>query len=163
MKLPEKIDLPSITLPSAVELISEVSKQIAFDQESKRGSEAASSAEMILQRSLIANANQAWRIATTVFDPETKDVKEELRTQEIRKVAKAVESLMETFKELGIEIKDRLGEPFDYGLPDQVITEEQREGLTREQIIRTIRPTIFWNKTMVQKGEVDIAVPPIRK
>jgi phosphotransacetylase len=114
---------------------------------------------MILQKALIANANQIWRISSAVIDPETKEAREELRPQEIRKVAKAVESLMETFNGLGIRIIDRLGEPFDAGLPDQVVTEEPREGLTREQIVRTIRPTIVWNATMIQRGEVDIAVP----
>jgi hypothetical protein len=159
MKPPEKLDLPSITFPSAVELISDASNLLSFDQEYKDGQEAATSAEMILQKALIANANQIWRISSAVIDPETKEAREELRPQEIRKVAKAVESLMETFNGLGIRIIDRLGEPFDAGLPDQVVTEEPREGLTREQIVRTIRPTIVWNATMIQRGEVDIAVP----
>jgi hypothetical protein len=71
--------------------------------------------------------------------------------------------LIATFDSLGIRIIDRIGESFDAGLPDQVVTEEPREGLTREQIIRTIRPTIMWNQTMVQRGEIDIAVPSIKE
>lgn len=160
MKPPEKLDLPSFPLPSAAELTSNVSKLLSFDKESERDPEASfSSAEAILKKALIANANQTWRIASAVIDSDTKEIKEELRPQEIRKIAKAVESLMEIFDGLGIRIFDRLGEPFNAGLPDQVVTEEPREGLTREQIIRTIRPTIVWNETMIQRGEVDIAVP----
>ena len=159
MKSPEKLDLPTITLPSAAELASEVSKLLSCNPEPGRSSEESLSAEIILRKALISNVNQIWRISTAVIDPETKEIKEELRPQEIRKIAKAIESLMEAFGGLGIRVIDRLGEPFNAGLPDQVVTEEPREGITREQIIRTIRPTIVWNDTMVQRGEVDIAVP----
>jgi len=116
-------------------------------------------ADIALKKALVANANQVWRIASVVTDPETREPREELRPQDIRKIAKAIESFMETFDGLGIRVIDRLGEAFNAGLPDQVITEEAREGLTREQIIRTIRPTIVWNEVMLQRGEVDIAVP----
>jgi hypothetical protein len=159
MKPPEKIDLPAIPLPSAAELAAVASTLLSSDQEPQRSHSASSTAEPILQKALIMNANQIWRISSVVIDPETKEAREELRPQEIRKVAKAIESLMETFNGLGIRIIDRLGEPFNPGLPDQVVTEEPREGFTREQIIRTIRPTIVWNETMIQRGEVDIAVP----
>jgi phosphotransacetylase len=160
MKLPDKLDLPSIPLPSASELAGDISKLLSVEQNTERSSVVSStSSELILQKALIANANQIWRISSAVIDPETKEAREGLRPQEIRKVAKAVESMMETFNGLGIRVIDRLGEPFNEGLPDQIVTEDPREGLTRDQIIRTIRPTIVWNETMVQRGEVDIAVP----
>lgn len=159
MKLPDKLELPFIPLPSAAELTDEIKALLSPPKESERGGDAPLTSDALLKRALLANANQAWRIATAVIDPDTRVIKEELKPQEIRKVAKAIESLMETFDGLGIRIIDRLGEPFNAGLPDQVVTEESREGLTREQIIRTIRPTIVWNDTLVQRGEVDIAVP----
>jgi hypothetical protein len=159
MKPPKELDLPSVPRPSPAELTSEVSKLLSFDPEPDRSSEASSTTEAILRKALIANVNQTWRISSAVIDPESKEIRDELKPQEIRKIAKAIESLMEAFDGLGIRLIDRLGEPFNAGLPDQVVTEEPREGLTREQIIRTIRPTIVWNETMVQRGEVDIAVP----
>lgn len=159
MKIPEKLDLPPFQIPSAAELADNLSNVLPPDQDPERSSAERSSAESTLTKALVANANQAWRIATTVVDSETGEPKGEVRPQDIRKIAKAVESLMETFEGLGLRIIDRLGEPFNAGLPDQVVTEEPREGITKEQIIRTIRPTIVWNGTMVQRGEVDIAVP----
>ena len=42
-------------------------------------------------------------------------------------------------------------------LPTQIHT--TMEGITKEQVIRTIRPTIMWNQTMMQRGQIDIAVP----
>jgi hypothetical protein len=159
MKPPKELDLPSISRPSPAELASEVSKLFLCDPEPGRSSESSSTADAIFRKTIIANVNQAWRISSAVIDPESKEIRDELKPQEIRKIAKAIESLMEAFQGLGIRVIDRLGEPFNPGLPDQVVTEEPREGLTREQIIRTIRPTIVWNETMVQRGEVDIAVP----
>ena len=44
-----------------------------------------------------------------------------------------------------MEVKDRTGEAFDYGLPEKVVTAQPQPGLTREIIIETIRPTIYWN------------------
>jgi hypothetical protein len=163
MKLPEKIDISIIPLPSAVELANDLSGVFSSNQRSDRSADSASSTEIILQKALVENANQVWRILTAVFDSESKEIKELISPQEIKKVANAIEKLIATFDSLGIRIIDRLGESFNAGLPDQVVTEEPREGLTREQIIRTIRPTIMWNQTMVQRGEIDIAVPSIEK
>lgn len=158
MKIPDKIDLKSIPLPSSEELAGDVAKLSSTDATEPQKSEQGST-EVVLQRAIIANANQVWRAFSAVFEDEGATIREEMSAQEIRKVAKAIESMKETLTSLGIRIVDRLGEPFNAGLPEQVVTEEPREGLSREQIIRTIRPTIFWNQTMVQRGEIDIAVP----
>jgi hypothetical protein len=163
MKLPEKLDITIIPLPSAVELANDLSGVFSSNQRSDRSADSASSTEIILQKALVENANQVWRILTSVIDSESKEIKELISPQEIKKVANAIEKLIATFDSLGIRIIDRLGESFNAGLPDQVVTEEPREGLTREQIIRTIRPTIMWNQTMVQRGEIDIAVPSIKE
>lgn len=159
MELPEKLDIPHFPMPSAAELADSLLNALPAQKETSDCFQERTSVETILTKALIANANQAWRIATTALDTETGEPKEELRTQDIRKIAKAVESLMEIFEGIGLRIIDRVGKPFDAGLPDQVVTEEPREGITKDQVIRTIRPTIVWNGTMVQRGEIDIAVP----
>jgi hypothetical protein len=112
-----------------------------------------------LSKALIAIAGQSWRLSTAVNDPETGDTKTELSPQEMRKLANALEAIQQSIQELGIRVIDRCNEDFHPGLPDQVVTEEPREGISKERIIRTIRPTIIWNQTMVQRGEIDIAVP----
>jgi len=60
---------------------------------------------------------------------------------------------------VGMEVKDRTNEPFDYGLPEKVVTTQPQEGLSKEIIIETIRPTIYWNGQIAQQGEVVIATP----
>jgi hypothetical protein len=118
-----------------------------------------SDTKLELSKALIAIAGQSWRLKTAITDPETGDTKNELSSQELRKVANALEAISQTLQELGIRVIDRCNEDFHPGLPDQVITEEPREGISKERIIRTIRPTIIWHQMMVQRGEIDIAVP----
>lgn len=163
MKIPEKIDVSFVHPPSTSELAKNIAELLVSTQKVAKETDSSSSAESILQRAMIDNVNQVWRIYTAIFDSESREVKDQVAHQEVKKIANAVDKLVATFESLGLRIIDRLGEPFDAGFPDQVITEEQREGLTKEQIIRTIRPTILWNQTMVQRGEIDIAVPIIKK
>jgi molecular chaperone GrpE (heat shock protein) len=117
----------------------------------------------VLQKSLITIANQMWRIASSIIDTESKEIKSELSAHEIKKVGNSLESIKETLGGVGLRVIDRLGESFNAGLPEQVVTEETQEGLSKEQIIRTIRPTIMWHQTMVQRGEIDVAVPAVKE
>jgi hypothetical protein len=160
MKIPEKIDLAMVAYPSAIQLASDLLQTVESESSSRQESSGAKSAEVAaLQKSLITIASQVWRIASAIIDTESKETKSELSAHEIKKVGNSLESFRETLGGLGIKVIDRLGEPFNAGLPEQVVTEETQEGLSREQIIRTIRPTIMWHQTMVQRGEIDVAVP----
>lgn len=164
MKLPKKIDLSTSSSPSVSQLANDIVKTISPESaDSSAGGDANTEQVATLSAALVAIANQSWRIANAVVDKDSKEPKEELKAQEIKKMNKALESIDETLGGLGIKLMDRLGEPFDAGLPDQVISEEPREGIFKEHIIRTIRPTIMWHQTMVQRGEIDIAVPTDEK
>jgi hypothetical protein len=61
--------------------------------------------------------------------------------------------------DLGLEIKDHTGEAFDYGLPLQVVTSQPTQGITKERVIETIKPTIRWRNKTIQMGAVVIATP----
>jgi len=164
MKTPDKIDLSIVPHPSATQLANELLKALESEPNSRQEASSANSSEVaVLSKSLVAVANQAWRIASAIIDTDSNETKSELSAQEIKKVGNSLESIKETLGGLGIKIIDRLGEPFNAGLPEQVVTEEAQEGLSKEQIIRTIRPTIMWHQTMVQRGEIDVAVPAVKK
>ncbi len=107
-------------------------------------------------------ATQSWRIRTRVLDSLTGEPKEELSRDEIKKVARYVESIYDCFKQIEIEIKDRTGEHFDYGLPEKVVTAIPQESLQKETVLETIRPTIYWNNQIAQQGEVIIATPLVK-
>ena len=68
--------------------------------------------------------------------------------------------MFQSLSGIGMEVKDRTGEAFDYGLPEKVLTAQPQPGLTREIIIETVRPTIYWNTQIAQPGEVVIGTPP---
>jgi hypothetical protein len=164
MKIPDKINLFIVPAPSAIELTDDLLKTLDSELIPIQETSGTNSPEVVLlSKALVTVANQAWRIATAITDPETKETKNELSPQEIKKVGNALESMKETMGGLGIKIIDRLGQAFNAGLPEQVVTEETREGISKEQIVRTIRPTIMWHQTMVQRGEIDIAVPATKK
>lgn len=164
MKPPNKIDLTVVEFPSPADIVSTLGKILSSDTPPEKQSDSVNSDNVtMLSKALVTIANQAWRMSCAAIDSESKESKHELTTQDLKKIGNALDGMIETLTSLGIKVVDRLGESFDAGLPDQVVTEEIREGISKEQIIRTIRPTIMWNQTMVQRGEIDIAVPSTEK
>lgn len=61
--------------------------------------------------------------------------------------------------DLGLEIKDHTEEVFDYGMPLKVVTTQPTADITKERVIETIKPTIYWRNKIIQRGEVVIATP----
>jgi hypothetical protein len=160
MKPPKNIDISIIPPPSATDLANDIIKTVTPESASLAGESESQSAEVsMLSKALITIANQSWRISNAVIDPDSKEPKEKLSPRDIKKMNMALESMTTTIKELGIDLKDRLGEPFDVGLPYEVMTELPQNGISKERVINTIEPTISWNHTMVQRGKIDIAVP----
>ncbi len=156
MKIPESLNIPPSDFPSAVSDLASLEK---VAPESRSSSANESDEVTAMRRAVITAANQAWRMGLALNDSETQESKTELTNHDLRKLNQAYESLKQALTGLGLRIFDRNGEDFHPGLPEQVITEEAQEGITRERIIRTIRPTIMWHQTMVQRGEIDIAFP----
>ena len=159
MKLPKELKIPQIAPPSVTELLTQTALESTNPIAATEGNQRLETEIGLMSKAMILITNQLWRLETVVNDPENGEMKTELSSQEMRKIANALEAIKQSIGELGIRIKDRCNEDFHPGLPDQVVTEEPREGISKERIIRTIRPTIFWNQTMVQRGEIDIAVP----
>jgi hypothetical protein len=110
-------------------------------------------------KATIGLATNAWRLRSRLFDSLTNEPREEVSKDDVKKMVRYVEAIYDTFAAMGIEIKDRTGEAFDYGLIEKVITALPQQGLKKERIIETVRPTIKWNNTTVQEGEVIIATP----
>ena len=112
-----------------------------------------------LGKGLIEIANNAWRLRGKLVDRDSQEAREEISKADARKMARHIDRIYEAFKSLGIEIKDRTGEPFDYGLPEKVVSASQQADLKKEQIAETLRPTIYLNDRIEQVGEVIIATP----
>ena len=157
MKIPDKLDLKKVDYKEISALAEQLGDVPKLSQDT--GDDRIAEEVRILQKALILIANHYWRMSSAIIDKESGEIKEDLGSQELKKVGYSIDGMKEALESLGINIIDRIGEPFDAGFPDQVITEEPREGISKEQVTRTIRPTIIWRHTMVQRGEIDIAVP----
>jgi hypothetical protein len=161
MKIPEELVLPSPDWPDAHELARELAKQLSSHGQTGLG-DAKIVVEVIspsLAKPILSLATSAWRLRGKVIDPLSNEINEDISKDDLKKMARYLEAIYAALAEIGIAIKDRRGEAFDYGLPEKVVAAEPQEGLSREQIVETVRPTIYWNEKLVQQGEVIIATP----
>jgi hypothetical protein len=78
---------------------------------------------------------------------------------EMKRVYRHIEAILKTLEEAGVEVKDHTGDDFDYGLPLKVVTTQPTQGVTRERVVETIRPTVYWQQKIIQMGEVVIETP----
>jgi hypothetical protein len=77
----------------------------------------------------------------------------------IKRVSRDLESVWDALNQGGIEIKDHTGEKYDGGMALNVIAFQPTPGITKEQVIETIKPTIYHKNKMVQMGQVIVGVP----
>jgi hypothetical protein len=109
---------------------------------------------MPIARALVTIANHAWKAASRSSNPDSFD-----SASDLRRVQRSLTGIMEALNEIGLEVRNHTGDTFDYGLPLKVITAQPTQGIEKEVIIETLRPTLFWNNNIVQMGEVIIASP----
>jgi hypothetical protein len=159
MRTPRELDVPFIAFPKEGDFPSPVNEDVKITNGESTSTRQSPNLVENIVRSITLLASQSWRLSTVIIDAETEQPRAELNSQDIRKLSNIVEAMQEIIQSLGIRVIDRCGEDFHPGLPDLVVTEEPREGISKERIIRTIRPTILHGQTMVQRGEIDIAVP----
>jgi len=107
-----------------------------------------------LAKTVAAIATNAWKAQAKMIDPVNKEVKTELRS-----IQRHVEGILESLRDIGVEIQDHTDTAFDYGLPLKVITSQPAPGLKKERVVETFKPTIYWQGQIIQIGEVVIATP----
>jgi hypothetical protein len=79
--------------------------------------------------------------------------------QEQKRLLRNVEAILGSLQEFGIEVKDHTGESYDYGQALKVVAAQPTNGIEREVVTETIRPSVFWKDYLIQRGEVVIATP----
>ena len=77
----------------------------------------------------------------------------------VRRINLDLESVWDALTQVGIEIKDHTGEKYDSGMALDVLTFQPTSGITREQIIETIKPTVYHKNKLVRIGQVIVGVP----
>jgi hypothetical protein len=103
---------------------------------------------------MTAIATNVWKAKSKMLDTVSGEVREEMK-----RVYRHVEAALDNLREIGLEVKDHTGDAFDYGQSLKVISTQPTQGITRETVIETIKPTIYWQQQLVQTGEVVIATP----
>lgn len=101
-------------------------------------------------------ATNVWRARKKLVDPNTGEAKEETK-----RVHRHIEAICEALRQIGIEIIDKQGQPYDSGMALKVITFEKISGLTREKVAETIKPTITYTGRLIQIGEIIVGTPEI--
>jgi hypothetical protein len=99
-------------------------------------------------------ATNAWKAKMKMVDSPSGEVRDDMK-----RVYRHIEGIFQAFQDMGLEVKDHTGDPFDYGLPLHVVTTQPTPGLTKERVLETIKPTIYWQNQILQRGEVVIATP----
>jgi hypothetical protein len=79
--------------------------------------------------------------------------------KQLQRVSRDVESTWDALTQRGIEIKDHTGRDYDGGMTLRVVTSQPVAGLARQQIIETLKPTIYYRERIIQMGEVIVGVP----
>jgi hypothetical protein len=115
--------------------------------------------DMEVLKALTKVATNAWKLRNRVLDGQTKEPREELNKEEVKKSAREIDAIIEALSDLEVVIEDRTNEVFDYGSTDQIVSSIPKEGLAKPIILKTIRPTIYFKKWIAQKSQVDIATP----
>jgi hypothetical protein len=80
-------------------------------------------------------------------------------TEALRSISRDLESAWYVLEQAGIEVKDHTGEKYNSGMALRVIAFEPLPNISYEQIIETIKPTIYYKQKLFRMGEVVVAKP----
>ena len=147
----EEFKIPQPQWPDSKELAEALMKQAGGAGRAAQNGVAVSAA---LARAVAAVATDAWKAQTKMVDPGSNEAKSEYRA-----VYRHIEGILESLKDIGVEIQGYTDAPFDYGLPLKVVTTQPTAGLKKERVVETFKPTIYWQGQIIQMGEVVIATP----
>ncbi|HXC02937.1 MAG TPA: hypothetical protein VNU49_09840 [Opitutaceae bacterium] len=103
---------------------------------------------------IAAIATHVWRAKNKLIDPESGQPREETK-----RTYRHIESTLDALAQMGVVIRDQLNEPYDPGLPVNVLTFQPMSGLSRDTIVEVLRPTIIWRERVLQVGEVIVGTP----
>ena len=162
MKISHDLKIPRLGLTSPLDAAKEMLKAQIKEHETGGDKPCATKITEALPaahaKEILAIVINVWRIKSRMTDLLSKEPKEELDQGDVKKIARYLESIHNSFSLLGIEIIDRTGESFDYGLPEKVVAATPQKGISKELVRETLRPTVKWNNH-IYPGEVEIATP----
>ena len=100
-------------------------------------------------------ATNLWRLRQKMVAPGS-----DRPLDEMRRAFRHLQSAWDVLADAGVEIQDHTGAAFDIGQSLHVIAYQPTPGLSDEQVIETIKPSVYYGGRMVQMGEVIVGTPP---
>lgn len=158
MSLPKEAQLPKMVSVHGLAKLSHAFNELGGRLESasaqQRHREQEPEPRAIDEKALAAIATNAWRAKIKMVDSDTGEAKEDMR-----RVYRHIESIFESLKSIGIEAIDPIGRAYDSGMALKVISFEQTPGLSKEEIKETVKPSVTWQRRLIQVGEVIVGTP----
>jgi hypothetical protein len=115
----------------------------------------AANSNIKIQQQFLADVGTGlWRLRQKMVQSGTNQPLDEMR-----RAYRHLESTWDTFTQAGIEIQDHTGESFNSGMSLKAIAFQPMSGIRREEVMETIKPSIYLNNQLIQMGEVIVATP----
>ena len=99
-------------------------------------------------------ATGLWRLRKKMIDPDTNQPFESMR-----RAYRHFESVWDALTQEGLVVTDHTGSLFDSGLAIRVLAFQPVRGLAREQVLETIKPSVYFRNRRLQVGEVIVGRP----
>lgn len=94
-----------------------------------------------------------WRLKKRLFDENNEPI------DGMSMACRHFDEIKKALAELKLEIIDKTGDMFDQGLVQRAIAYEPTPGLTRETIVQTVKPTLFLDGELIERGDVIVGTP----
>ncbi|WP_119728140.1 nucleotide exchange factor GrpE [Thermomonospora amylolytica] len=141
---------PADTVEETAEpAVSECAESEPIESGSAESAPAEQAPEALPDRTLAELATNVWRLHTRLGRDEDTP----------RIVMRHLEGALDALADAGVEIRDHLGEPYDPGLTLEVLTLQPTPGLGREEVIETLRPSVYFRDRAIQRAEVIVGTP----
>jgi hypothetical protein len=95
-----------------------------------------------------------WRLKQRMLKPGTTRPLDEMN-----RAYRHLESTWDVLVSAGVEVIDHTNTPFEIGMQVKVLAFEPRPGISRERIVETIKPSVYYRNELIQLGEVLVATP----
>lgn len=95
-----------------------------------------------------------WRLRGRLVKPGTSEPLEETK-----RAYRHFETAWDALVNAGFRVEDYTKQPFRTGLNVDVLAYEEAPGLSSEIILETVKPGVFYNDILIQRGEVIVGTP----
>jgi len=99
--------------------------------------------------------NRLWRIRQGINSNENLEDLGGL----FNRIEKHIDVIIDEFENSGFQIKDHTNDIYDPGMSISVLAYESMKGLKKERVIETINPSIYYQDSLIQLGDVIIGTP----